>query len=352
MGAASCGGDRGGASPCCRSGGGGFDVRRSTEENFAEPHFEGEHADIRPLLDYSYHAMYRKDRVQVQDAIISEFCASSDERGAQMLPWVIFTAGAMGAGKGYVTSWMERVGYLPKKHFVTVDPDAIRHALPEWSAYVQHDASVAGEQTQKEAGCMAEILAYKALRQRCNVIIDGSLRDHEWYKTYFQRLRREFPGVRLMILHVQADRDEVLRRARRRGEETGRQVPERTLVASLEAVPRSVRILAPCVDFACRVHNDGAGAEPRLEREVGAVCPPADKPFTWECFHHIWSAATLDRNGDGELSAAEVSAALALGVLTKAVVASLDVDGDGAISKQEIARASEVAMANGTRRWR
>merc|ERR1719183_1864669 len=120
---------------------------------------------------------------------------------------------------------MEKKGCLPLNQFVLVDPDQVRQTLPEWAGYVAKDPQTAAIKTQKEAGHIAEILGYKALQNRWNVIFDGSLRDVEWYKVYFQKLRDTFPGIRLMILHIQAEREEVIRRAEARGKETGRMVP-------------------------------------------------------------------------------------------------------------------------------
>merc|ERR1719443_1539836 len=106
-----------------------------------------------------------------------------------------------------------------------IDPDQVRQALPEWGSYVAKDPLTAAQKTQKEAGHIAEILGYKALRERWNVIFDGSLRDVSWYKVYFQQLRHSFPGIRLMILHVQAEKESVLKRAEERGRKSGRMVP-------------------------------------------------------------------------------------------------------------------------------
>merc|ERR1712176_1388454 len=141
-----------------------------------------------------------------------------------------FTAGAMGAGKGHVIRWMERRGIFPLDQFVVVDQDQIRQNLPEWDGFLAHGPEIAGEMTQKEAGCIAEILGYRALCERYNVIVDGSLRDHEWYTKYFQGIREQFPGIRIMILHVVAEEEQVLRLAARRARETGRIVPKETLL--------------------------------------------------------------------------------------------------------------------------
>merc|ERR1712216_451754 len=113
---------------------------------------------------------------------------------------------------------------------------------------------------------------YKALGDRYNIIFDGSLRDHKWYTKYFAQLRQQLPGIRIMIIHILADKDEVLARAEKRGIETGRKVPTEIFLASMEAVPTSVRVLSPHADFVCRIQNT-SGKEPDLQREPDAPYP-------------------------------------------------------------------------------
>jgi len=45
------------------------------------------------------------------------------------------------------------------------------------------------------------------------VLVDGSLRDYEWYKGYFKKLRHDFPFLRIAILHITAPKEAVLERA-------------------------------------------------------------------------------------------------------------------------------------------
>jgi len=317
-----------------------YDYSKTTEDSYGVAHFTGANKDIRPLLDYTYHKKYHEDRIFLQDRLIGEFCVSGDEQSDLLLPWVIFTAGAMGAGKGYVVKWMESQGCLPLKQFVTVDPDAIRQALPEWPGYVANDPMSAAIKTQKEAGCMAEILGYKALGQRWNVIFDGSLRDTDWYKMYFHKLRIAFPGVRLMILHIEAERDAVLKRAEARGKETGRMVPRALLESSMEQVPKSCKVLAPFVDVAINVRNL-EGKPPRFEHEPAALHPPIDVPITVEYISKLWQP--MDADGDGELTKEEVAAALASGQLTQEILDTIDTDHDGTISKSELQNAKGLA---------
>lgn len=321
-----------------------FDPNVTTEDRWRVPHFFGANKEIRPLLDYLYHATYNHVRVGIQDDIINKLCT---ERNSvkELLPWVVFTAGAMGAGKGYVVRWMDKNGYLPMDEFVVVDPDHIRQMLPEWGDYVKHDPESAGTKTQKEAGHIAEILGYKALRNRYRVIFDGSLRDANWYITFFQRIRENFPGIRIMIIHILSEKDEVLRRAEERGKATGRVVPKATLLESMDAVPKSVRLLAPYCDFCCRVLNK-AGQDPQLSREPDAPYPPMEVSVNWDTFKGLW--ANLDLNGDGEISEEEIEEGIRRGMISQSAIKTIDTDGDGKITKAELKAAEAAAKKNGS----
>lgn len=102
---------------------------------------------------------------------------------------------------------------FPLSSFVWVDPDQIRHCLPEFDLLVRYDASEAGTRTRKEAGMMAEILTKAALEQGHSVIVDGSLRDVDWYKDYFEYLKQRFPSTKIAILYITAPRSAIFERA-------------------------------------------------------------------------------------------------------------------------------------------
>lgn len=59
----------------------------------------------------------------------------------------------------------------------------------------------------------SEILTLAALQAGKNVLVDGSLRDSDWYQKYFKNLRDEFPSLKIGIIHVTAPREAVLQRA-------------------------------------------------------------------------------------------------------------------------------------------
>jgi len=188
--------------------------------------------------------------------------------------------------------------------FVKVNSDAIRRYLPEYHLYVETNPDMAGDLTNKEAGYIAEVLALAGLYRGRNILIDGSLRCSAWYKRYFTRLRTEFPGLRLAIIHVTAPRDAIFQRAsvrilswvgdfytkwinfsnshnalpKQRALETGRIVPHDLIVESIEQVPKSVAELAPLVDYHIELRND-----PKTH-DIEIVTPGE----TWENFTSQW----------------------------------------------------------------
>jgi hypothetical protein len=60
---------------------------------------------------------------------------------------------------------------------------------------------------------IAEVLAQAALQKGQNVLVDGTLRDAEWYREYFEDLRAQHPNIKIAILHIVAPRATVFERA-------------------------------------------------------------------------------------------------------------------------------------------
>ena len=209
-----------------------FNPNQSTEDNYAvvpsdntvttgSSHLVGAFAHLRARLDYSYHRVYQTARQHWQDSLLQRLldqtartCRHSNAGTTNWYPqWVVFSAGVMGAGKTHTIAWMAQRGYFPVQNFVGVDPDQIRHCLPEFDLLVRHDAAQAGDRTRKEAGLLSELLTLAALDAGQSVIVDGSLRDADWYQDYFAYLRQHYPGIKIAIFHVTAPREAVLERA-------------------------------------------------------------------------------------------------------------------------------------------
>ena len=194
---------------------------RSKEDTYSSSaRFTGKYAPIRELLDYSYHRKYSQHRQKLQDDIIDSLMNHTeiiDTQGCHcarpQVPWVVFTAGAMGAGKSHVIKTLGERGYFPLNGFMIVDPDQIRRQLPEFLYYTQQYPEQAGALTRKEAGLIAEIAIEAGLERGYNIMVDGSLSNATWYERYIPNLRKQHPDLQVAILHVSAPREIVLERA-------------------------------------------------------------------------------------------------------------------------------------------
>ena len=79
----------------------------------------GEFADLRPCRDYSWHVNYNKSRQLWQDACVKNVVTRTHP---QSRPWVVYTCGPMGVGKGFALSWMSQHGFFPLENIVHIDP--------------------------------------------------------------------------------------------------------------------------------------------------------------------------------------------------------------------------------------
>ena len=244
----------------------GYDFGKSTNENYSVGEgraFYGKFVDIRKKLDYSYHVNTTQARQMWQDRAVDSVVARTE---AQANPWVVYTCGPMGAGKGFVLAWMSRNGYFPLEDIVHIDPDHFKRLMPEWERYVAHHRERAGDMCHRESGLLQELAQEVTMRNNQNVWVDGSLRDGKWFAQVFRDVRTRFPQYKIAIFEVSASESVVRKRIAQRAAATGRDVPEHLIKASLASVTTSLDILTPLADFVARIDNDDA--EPRLRAYI------------------------------------------------------------------------------------
>jgi len=240
-----------------------YDYTKSTNENYGMKHkkFWGKYVSIRESLDYDYHTNYTKKRQLWQDEVVSSlFAHSTPEKN----PWIVYTCGAMGAGKGYVMRWLLANGYLPLKKLVQIDPDYFKTLMPEWEGYLDNDPVSAGTLCHRESSFIQEIAQEVALTNRIHTWVDGSLRDYMWYSDVFEDIRLRFPEYSIAIFYVHAPPALVRQRISIRTIETGRKIPENLILECLKANHDSISFLGDKVDFVARILN-GKSKIPVLE---------------------------------------------------------------------------------------
>ena len=72
----------------------------------------------------------------LQDEIVTHWreAGTRSER-----PWLIFTAGAMGAGKSHTIKMLQGFGCCSLTSMVKVDPDTVKYQLPEMQEYIKRN---------------------------------------------------------------------------------------------------------------------------------------------------------------------------------------------------------------------
>ena len=155
----------------------------------------------------------------------------------------------MGVGKGYVITQLQQLQlFNVRDHFITIDPDLIKYEIPEMVGYLQIDRNTAATKVHRESTQISDIIFEYAILHSLSILVDGSLRDVDYYQSLFHRIRNEFPQYRIGIIHITASRDVIFERAASRAIRTGRVIPKELLEESIEQVPKSVELLSPLAD--------------------------------------------------------------------------------------------------------
>ena len=104
-----------------------YDWTKSTRDNHQAKETDPDYGqfslpfkEVRESLDHSYHGMYKMTRQHDQDRLIEHVLEHGE---AQDRPWIVFTAGAMGAGKSRTMTWLSDSGYFPLSQVSSSQPD-------------------------------------------------------------------------------------------------------------------------------------------------------------------------------------------------------------------------------------
>eukprot|EP00429_Kryptoperidinium_foliaceum_P071219 CAMPEP_0176063092 /NCGR_PEP_ID=MMETSP0120_2-20121206/31464_1 /TAXON_ID=160619 /ORGANISM="Kryptoperidinium foliaceum, Strain CCMP 1326" /LENGTH=728 /DNA_ID=CAMNT_0017396661 /DNA_START=70 /DNA_END=2252 /DNA_ORIENTATION=- len=254
----------------------GYDFSRPTNDIVSNhgslnSRWIGRFRDVREQLDFTYHGGYTLARQQWQDTVVSTMMLRTEPKA---MPWLVYTCGGYGTGKGFCMAWMSQHGVFPLTDMVCVDPDQFKQTMPEWKHYLERGMD-AGTLCHAESAYMQELVQALAMRNRQNIWVDGSLWNTEWHKGVFQDLKARYPHYRIAIFYISSSKRRALERIEARRIASGRGIPYDRVAQSLEGARRSVEKLTPYVDFVARIDNDG---EVPVLRAVEVV----DTSGSWE----------------------------------------------------------------------
>jgi dephospho-CoA kinase len=225
----------------------------ATTKSVQDGDYVSPYADIRAELDYHYHTPPTPERCKLQDEVIDATLQRHAAATAaypprkKKRPMLLFTAGAMGAGKSHFLST------LPFS-FVLIDPDELMSKLPRYArpcapgSTFGQGSPVLQELEQStrlrhEARLCTEVILLAAMQRGNDIVTDGSLRSYTWYLAQIPMLRRRFPDYRVELVHIHCPLHEVLRRAQKRSLRTGREVPPALIERSWKDSRRAISVL-------------------------------------------------------------------------------------------------------------
>lgn len=211
------------------------------------------HEQLKQYIDFTYHVKYDEPREQLHEQIIDSYFLNKKPTTD---PKLIFTAGCYGAGKSNVMKYLESNGKINLTDYVYVDQDKIRPLIPEYENYLSENPMSAGFKTNKETGYLSELIQLYALENNYNLIVDGSLRDHEWYSIYINLIKTQYCLYTIIILFVSASYANILIRNSKRAKLTKRTIPKDCIKDAYIQSPIAFDILKKLVHKHYEINND------------------------------------------------------------------------------------------------
>lgn len=215
--------------------------------------FFGDYKEARKTIDYSHFKNYTKERQETQDIIINGFVKNKKQFSK---PWCLFTCGVFGAGKSHVLKHLYENKVLDLEQFVVVDPDKIKFMLPEAKEYIRVCPESFGKLLHTESIFIASIIQAYCFSQSYPMIVDGSLQDVEWYRFYFESIKKQYTQYTLGIIKINCSLPTAIKRCNQRGLVTGRMISHALIQSVHEKIPVSFRELRWLVSLCMEIENE------------------------------------------------------------------------------------------------
>lgn len=207
---------------------------------------------------------YTPERRKLHRKILSQFLDQTQPVPEGKQPSAVLMMGGPASGKGQLT------GMFDPTDFVSVDADRIKELLPEYQEAVAAGDRDAASLAHEESGYLASKLRDLALKQRKNVLLDGTGR---YAGSYMHRMRQmQDQGYHVHLMMPDLDVDTARARAKKRGEESGRWVPDHVFGSAYRDIPGNFEQLAHAADSAMLFNNrDNPDKKPKLVWSRDAV---------------------------------------------------------------------------------
>lgn len=216
---------------------------------------ESKYDNLKKFIDFSYHETYSHDREFLHNNILNE-CLKNVKHNNNLNKKLIFTAGCYGAGKSNLMKYLNKIEKIDLSEYVYSDQDKLRIFIPEYQNYLDEDPLSAGFKTNKETGYLSELIQLYALENGYNLIIDGSLRDFEWFTLFINNIKNKYSNYEIIIIYVEASYGNILIRNNKRAKITKRIIPNVCIKNAFIQSAISYEILKNMVHKSYKINTD------------------------------------------------------------------------------------------------
>ena len=198
-------------------------------------------------------------------------------------PWLVYIVGTHFISKSSAISTLLKSNHFPILSFVLVDPMEIQSLLPEYQSYIHEYGEERGiELMNNETGYIAEILTRAALQSGTNVIVYTTFQSDDWNPKHFRILREEVSPLKIGILHVISDKEQV--EVIKNGENSNIQHHDDRAIDHFvdresQRIHKTVEKLIEHVDFHCLLKMTSKDDD-QINIDIQS------EGVTWESFYH------------------------------------------------------------------
>lgn len=183
-------------------------------------------------------------RQKLHDTILAKHFdkvkAPTPEELKDKKPVAVMLMGGPASGKSTIGS------AYPDDEFVHLDSDALKEHLPEYRVATKWRAKNAAKMTHEESIHLMQQLREKTIAAKKNLVMDGSGRHLHSYLNMIKKLKDA--GYHVKVVMADIDPDTAMRRAKQRGQVSGRWVPQHVFDASYKAIPHNFGEIAHAGD--------------------------------------------------------------------------------------------------------
>lgn len=162
-------------------------------------------------------------------------------------PIAVLVGGGTASGKSTVLN-KEIMPIFQKNKIpvVMIDADDFKNQLPEYGSFKRKNTKSAAFRVHEESADLTEVAIDRAIKQKKNLIFDGTMKNTPKYKKLVKRLRKN--GYKISIVVVTVPVEIAKDRSRKRAKRTGRFVPMAVVEKSHAGVPKTFRSIKNDVD--------------------------------------------------------------------------------------------------------